>query len=66
MEVELGAVAGGGGRVTKSNESDDEGPTVKPAIDDTTDMHAAGTPGCRQIKLGEDITSLGRSGPGGK
>ena len=38
MEVELGASTGGGGRVTESDESDDEGNTIEPAINDTTDM----------------------------
>ena len=42
MEVELGAGTGGGGRVTDSDKSDDEGITVEPAINDATDVPLEG------------------------
>ena len=38
MEVEPGAGARGGGRVTELDELDDEGNTVEPAIDNTMDV----------------------------
>ena len=42
MEVEPGANARGGGRVTKLDESDDEGNIVGSALDDNTDMPLEG------------------------